>query len=87
MGDNALPNATWSKESVELFNKLSQLGDDWKRIYQNTCMPLRDDVPGSYIVSVTEPGKLFEFIFFHNFKLKSMKCLVQFGPYTQGPVG
>ena len=85
MGDNALPNATWSKESVELFNKLSQLGDDWKRVYQDTS--LRNDGSRPYLVSVTEPGKLFEFIFFHNLKLKSMKCLVQFGPYTQGPVG
>ncbi|XP_028407015.1 acyl-coenzyme A thioesterase THEM4-like [Dendronephthya gigantea] len=84
--DTDVPNDKWSKESVELFNKLNKLGDDWKIHYR----AMTEGPDGSRVFPSAlkdEPWKFFQYAFFHNSKLQCMKAVVQFGIYLRGPVG
>ena len=84
--NTAVPNDKWSKESVELFNKLNRLGDDWKIHYRSIF-----EGPGGsrrfQSAVKDEPWKLFQYAFFHNSRLQCIKAVVQFGIYTTGPTG
>ncbi|CAB4031559.1 Hypothetical predicted protein [Paramuricea clavata] len=84
MEDGALPNDKWSKESVELFNQLNEMGGEWKK----TRRDMRAGADGSRMfTNSAELEKLFQYAFFHNAKLQCIKAVVQFGLYTRGPVG
>lgn len=85
MTDGALPNEKWSSESVELFNKLNGMSSDWKKLHRN--MSVGTDGSKTFTCAVSEPGKFFEYAFFHNAKLQLIKAVVQFGSYTRGPPG
>ena len=85
MEDRGVPNDEWSKESVELFNRLSKMGDDWTKLRRD--ISVRTDGSKLFLGSNSEPGKLFEYAMFNNSKLKRLKAVVQFGPFTNGPSG
>ena len=87
MEDGALPNNKWSKDSIELFNQLSEMGSDWKKLYRDISTSPEDGSRNFMNAANDEPGKFIEYAFFHNAKLKCTKTVVQFGPYCRGPVG
>ena len=85
--DPALPNETWTAESIALFDKLVQetreSPDDWRRM---PSPPAEGEVR-LFLRNVPEHGKVFEYAMFLNKKGRQLKGVVQFGPYTQGPPG
>jgi hypothetical protein len=84
MEDGALPNDKWSKESVELFNQLNEMGSEWKK----TRRDMRAGADGSRMfTNAADLEKLFQYAFFHNTKLQCIKAVVQFRLYTRGPAG
>lgn len=88
--DTSLPTERWTLESVELYKKLTddliERGNgDW--VKHKTS--LYNDESRLFIKAVMSefPGKFFEYQYFYNTKEQSLKGVVQFGPYAQGPPG
>lgn len=84
--DSAWPNEMWSKEAVELFNKLCELGSDWKKLCRDSSLGQDGSRLFLNAYADQEHAKLFEYAMFHNAKLKHLKAVVQFGLYTRGPI-
>ncbi|XP_031564518.1 acyl-coenzyme A thioesterase THEM4-like [Actinia tenebrosa] len=87
--DRAVPNEGWTKESVELFNKLKNEADAsnglWIKVPGKT-----PPLTGNRLFTRClwdQKGKLFEYSMFMNKREERLKGVVQFGPYTEGPKG
>ena len=85
MADFAVPSDKWSRESVELFNQLNELGSDWKKLYRD--ISTASDGSRSFLDCAVKDGKSFKYAFFCNAKLQCSKGVIEFGPYCRGPVG
>ena len=85
MADFAVPSDKWSKESVELFNRLIEMGSDWKKLYRN--ISTASDGSRSFLDCAVKDGKSFKYAFFLNAKLQCVKGVIEFGPYCRGPIG
>ena len=85
MDDAAIPNDKWSKEAVELFNQLSEMGNDWKKLYRD--ISTAPDGSKYFLNSAANDGTIINYAFFHNVKLQCTKAVVEFGLYCRGPAG
>nr|XP_056709511.1 acyl-coenzyme A thioesterase THEM4-like [Euleptes europaea] len=101
--DYALPNASWSKEMLDQFNKFMEMCKDgtWIRIpsYRNVKYDiaewqgekLEDEEEETearlFSRSVDVEGLGFEYVMFCNLSEKRVVCLFQPGPYLEGPPG
>ena len=87
MEDLALPNETWSKESLELFdelNKLTEEGKGWTKVRSNADHMWASDGSRNFLRPLMEEkGKVLEYAFFYNTSLHSLRGVVQFGLYTR----
>ena len=91
MEDAAVPNDKWTKDSLELFNKLKMLtnqGEDWQKLKSYSNTRISDGSVGrQFSRSLVENGKFLEYAYFCSPRLQLVKGVVQFGLYTMGPVG
>ncbi|XP_063802617.1 acyl-coenzyme A thioesterase THEM4-like [Pseudophryne corroboree] len=95
--DFALPNATWSKNFQNLYNKFLELSKNggWKRIpshsttaHHLTGDPLETGIGKRlFLRNLDSDGVGFEYSMFYNKEERRMVCLFQPGPYLEGPPG
>ncbi|XP_048359754.1 acyl-coenzyme A thioesterase THEM4-like, partial [Sphaerodactylus townsendi] len=100
--DYALPNSSWSKDMMGQFNKFMEMCKDgrWKRIPSHRCveegvpeyMKQKMDVRKKardtrFFLRSMDKGLGFEYVMFFNPSQKRMTCIVQLGPYLEGPPG
>ena len=89
--DLALPNETWSKESLELFNELNKLTEDgkgWTKVRPSAHNVWGSDGSRNFLRPLMEEkGKVLEYAFFYNTSLCSLRGVVQFGLYTRNISG
>uniref|UniRef100_A0A8B9PTU5 Acyl-coenzyme A thioesterase THEM4 n=1 Tax=Apteryx owenii TaxID=8824 RepID=A0A8B9PTU5_APTOW len=98
--DYALPNASWSQDMLDLYNRFLDMTKDglWKRIpsYNN----ILDHIPESmkltyekrkdtrlFLRSIDAEGAGFEYVMFLNTSEKRVVCLFQPGSYLEGHPG
>ncbi|XP_068778037.1 acyl-coenzyme A thioesterase THEM4-like [Struthio camelus] len=98
--DYALPNASWSQDMLDLYNRFLEMTKDglWKRIpsYNN----ILDHIPESmklvqekkegtrlFLRSIDAEGVGFEYVMFLNALEKRVVCLFQPGSYLEGHPG
>uniref|UniRef100_A0A8B9PRQ6 Acyl-coenzyme A thioesterase THEM4 n=1 Tax=Apteryx owenii TaxID=8824 RepID=A0A8B9PRQ6_APTOW len=96
--DYALPNASWSQDMLDLYNRFLDMTKDglWKRIpsYNN----ILDHIPGKltyekrkdtrlFLRSIDAEGAGFEYVMFLNTSEKRVVCLFQPGSYLEGHPG
>ena len=86
----AIPNKAWSSETCELYKSLrqeliQQTDGDWCEHESNIYCGEKRLFTKAVVTEL--PGKFFEYRFFFSQKKKSLKGVIQFGPYTQGPPG
>uniref|UniRef100_A0A1B8XYI8 Acyl-coenzyme A thioesterase THEM4 n=2 Tax=Xenopus tropicalis TaxID=8364 RepID=A0A1B8XYI8_XENTR len=95
--DYAMPNATWSKNLQDLYNRYmegSQSGA-WERIpsYNATVHHIKGVPPSRtrenrlFTRNLDQDGVGFEYSMFYNKAERRMVCLFQPGPYLEGPPG
>lgn len=87
---NSLPIASWSPEAEELYGRLQKDlikngNGDWL-VHQSSSIDGETRLFTKATISEL-PGKFFEYQFFYNTKEQRVKGVIQFGPFTEGPVG
>ncbi|XP_069806283.1 acyl-coenzyme A thioesterase THEM4-like isoform X2 [Dendropsophus ebraccatus] len=95
--DYGLPNSTWNQHTRDLYEKYEELSKsgDWKRIpsYNWSMHHLSDEPPKDSQVTrfftrnIDQDGLGFEYCMFYNKAEKRMICILQPGPYLEGPPG
>ncbi|KAM3909874.1 acyl-coenzyme A thioesterase THEM4-like [Leptodactylus fuscus] len=95
--DYSLPNASWSRNTQELYRKYEELsrGGAWRRIpsYNSSVHHIADFPPEESRVTRLftrnhdQDGVGFEYSMFYNTAEKRMICIFQPGPYLEGPPG
>ena len=87
--DRAVPNEGWTKESVDLFNKLKDEAEAssglWEKVPGKTPPQTGNRLFTRCLWD--QNGKLFEYSMFMNKREERLQAIVQFGPYTEGPKG
>lgn len=89
---NSFPIASWSPEAEELYDRLQkdliQNGNgDWLA-HQLLSSSIDGETRLFTKAAILElPGKFFEYQLFYNTKEQRVKGVIQFGPFTEGPVG
>ena len=89
---NSFPIASWSPEAEELYDRLQkdliQNGNgDWLA-HQLLSSSIDGETRLFTKAAILElPGKFFEYRLFYNTKEQRVKGVIQFGPFTEGPVG
>uniref|UniRef100_A0A8C5Q167 Acyl-coenzyme A thioesterase THEM4 n=1 Tax=Leptobrachium leishanense TaxID=445787 RepID=A0A8C5Q167_9ANUR len=95
--DYSLPNASWSQNLQDLYNKYQELtkNGDWKRLPSyNTSVHHREGDPMDgerenrlFTRNLDKDGVGLEYCMFYNKAEKRMVCIFQPGPYLEGPPG
>ncbi|XP_069506992.1 acyl-coenzyme A thioesterase THEM4 isoform X2 [Ambystoma mexicanum] len=95
--DFSLPNSSWKKEMLDLYNKFMELTKDgtWKSLpsYNVTVLHLPDFEPSSprstrlFTRNLDVEGAGMEYAMFMNLEDKRVICLFQPGPYVEGAPG
>ncbi|XP_069806891.1 acyl-coenzyme A thioesterase THEM4-like isoform X2 [Dendropsophus ebraccatus] len=95
--DFGLPNATWSQNLKDLYNKFLELSKNgsWKRIPSHNTIAhhLQGDPHETrigkrmFLRNLDSDGLGFEYCMFFNRDERRMVCLFQPGPYLEGPPG
>ncbi|XP_041429740.1 acyl-coenzyme A thioesterase THEM4 isoform X2 [Xenopus laevis] len=95
--DYGVPNTTWSKNLLDLYNKYMEgsKSGTWKRIpsynatvhYIKGVPPVRNREKRLFTRNLDQDGVGFEYCMFYNKAERRMVCLFQPGPYLEGPPG
>ncbi|XP_075700006.1 acyl-coenzyme A thioesterase THEM4-like [Rhinoderma darwinii] len=95
--DFGLPNATWSQNLKDLYNRFLELSKNgsWKRIPSHNTIahhlegnPLEAGIgKRMFLRNLDGDGLGFEYCMFYNKGERRMVCLFQPGPYLEGPPG
>ncbi|XP_056403295.1 acyl-coenzyme A thioesterase THEM4-like isoform X2 [Hyla sarda] len=95
--DYSLPNATWSRNTRDLYDKYEELSKTggWRRIksynssvhHMSDQPPVGDRVTRLFTRNIDQDGLGFEYCMFYNVAEKRMVCIFQPGPYLEGPPG
>ncbi|XP_075049391.1 acyl-coenzyme A thioesterase THEM4-like isoform X2 [Mixophyes fleayi] len=95
--DFALPNATWTQNFQDLYNKFLELSKNgsWKRIpsHNTTAHHLKGDSLETgidkrlFLRNLDSDGVGFEYSMFYNKAERRMICIFQPGPYLEGLPG
>ncbi|XP_063173241.1 uncharacterized protein LOC134506816 [Candoia aspera] len=98
--DWSVPNPSWSQEMIRQFNRYVEMTKDgsWQKLpsYRNFCEhsaeghqkhELRKLGNRLFLRSIDEEGMGFEYAMFLNPLEKRIVCVLQVGPYLEGPSG
>ncbi|XP_075049525.1 acyl-coenzyme A thioesterase THEM4-like [Mixophyes fleayi] len=94
--DFSLPNATWSRNTQQLYDKFLELckNGTWRRIpsYNATVHHIEGNPPAErekrlFTRNIDQDGVGFEYSMFYNKAENRMICIFQPGPYLEGPPG
>ncbi|XP_015285283.1 PREDICTED: acyl-coenzyme A thioesterase THEM4-like [Gekko japonicus] len=101
--DYALPNASWSEDMLDQFNKFMAMSEDgtWRRIPSHRSVEesapeyMKEKLEEEqkkrdtryFCRSIDSEGLGFEYVMFFNSSQKRMVGIFQLGPYLEGPPG